>query len=166
MPVRSTAPSQAAPKRARRAATRRRARVGQPSRARTHPRGPGPRQRTAAAQLPSTVAGVLHRLGRAVAAGDYPSVSVCFAYPSLYLTGADTHEFRDPLQVQTVFRESRATVPEGVADLGLKVERVSSLGHGIYACDVRWTATGERAHYIVQESAVGTALIRTAVAAG
>ena len=167
MPARPTTRSRSIPKRARRAATRRRSRTAPPSRTRSHARHARSRRPASReAELPAAVSGVLKRFGRALAAGDFPSVSVCFAYPSLYLTGADTHEFRDPLQVQTVFREGRGSRPARAADLGLVVERAADLGHGIYACEVRWGASGERAHCLVQESAVGTALIRTAVAAG
>jgi hypothetical protein len=113
------------------------------------------------------VSGVLRRLGRAVAAGDLPTVSACFAYPSLLLTGADTHEFRDPLQVETVFREGlQANGEAGVTALTPRFEHVADLGHGVFACGVRWEETGERAHFIVQESAVGTALVRLAVVSG
>jgi hypothetical protein len=138
--------------------------VRRPAGKRTVRRSRPRRRAPGEAELPATVSGVLRRLGRALVADDFATAAVCFAYPSLFLTGADTHEFRDPLQVQTVFREGRSRWPAGAVGLGMKVERSASLGHGIYACDVRWAATGERAHCIVQESSVGTALIRALVA--
>jgi hypothetical protein len=160
MPARSVETSRSPAKRARRAAVRRRAHTGAGAQ-----RRPRQRQRAPRPTLPPTVAGVVERLGRALGAGDLPGVAACFAYPSLYLTGADTHEFRDPLQVQTVFRQdAKAIADAGLGGPTLKVEHASSLGNGIYACDVRWRETGERTHLLVQESAVGTALIRAAVA--
>jgi hypothetical protein len=122
------------------------------------PRRQGPRRQP---PLPAPVSGVLARLGRALAAGDLPTVALCFSYPSLLLTGADTHEFRDPLQVQTVFRESL----QGRRGGEPAVERADDLGHGIFGVTVRWPASGGRAHYVIQESTVGTALIRVAVSA-
>lgn len=172
--------------RARRAPTKRgrrgTARRATPARKRMpSPRSTRPRSATRAStrygaptpELPVTVTGVLARLGRAVSAGDLPTVSLCFAYPSLLLTGADTHEFRDPLQVQAVFRESlQAHKERGIVGTHPVIESATDLGHGIYDLTVRWPAVdaggrrvaNERAHYIVQESAVGTALIRVGVA--
>src|SRR5688572_14403083 len=154
-----------------------------PVRSRTRKPGASPRPArdrrpsvpSIAAAAPPPVTGVLDRFGRALGAGDLPGVAACFAYPSLFLTGADTHEFRDPQQVQTVF----AAALEGQAAINVvsrrpEVEAVSPLGNGIYACTVRWPgfdADGkrileEKAHYVIQESTVGTALIRVAVAMG
>jgi hypothetical protein len=150
-----------------------------PRRRTARPRSAGTAKARATPTTPSTptapasVTGVLERLGRAFGAGDLPGVAACFAYPSFLLTGADTHEFRDPMQVQTVFRRSLAwQTSAGIVSTRPEFDSVTPLGSGIYDCTVRWPAfdsggavvANERAHYIIQESAVGTALIRVAVA--
>lgn len=119
------------------------------------------------------VRGVLERLGRAISVGDLPGVAACFAYPSLLLTGADTHEFRDQSQVEMAFRRLLdAHDAAGVVTTHPQFESATALGSGIHECSVRWPAfdnqgqriANERAHYIVQETAAGTALIRVGVA--
>jgi hypothetical protein len=126
-----------------------------------------------AASPPPAVRGVLERLGRALSAGDLPGVSACFAYPSFLLTGADLHEFRDPMQVQAVFRRSLDWhASAGIVTTRPEFEGVAPLGAGIHDCTVRWPAYGsdgrlvanERAHYIIQETGTGSALIRVGVA--
>ena len=126
-----------------------------------------------AVDVPPGVAAPLERLGRALGAGDLPGVAACFAYPSLLLTGADTHEFRDPQQVQVAFRRWLDWHKDaGIVETHPEFEQSTHLGHGIHDCTVRWPAVdahgklvaNEQAHYIIQETTTGTGLIRVGVA--
>jgi hypothetical protein len=125
------------------------------------------------ATMPDPVSGVLERLGRAISAGDLPGVAACFAYPALLLTGADTHEFRDPQQVQVAYRKSLAEHGSaGIVTMHVELEEARALGGGVFECTVRWPAfsidgrqvANERAKYLIQETTTGTALIRVGVA--
>lgn len=148
---------------------------GRPKRSGRRTRAPhaSGRATASAARAPAQVRATLARLARALDAGDVAGAAACFAFPSLLLTGGDTHEFRSARPLLHVLgRALRRRESAGIVRSRPEVEEVRALGEGLFDCAVRWVgeddagrpAAEERSHYVLQETMAGTALVRVAVA--